>query len=142
MTQEHDIRLAYINTLLDSGYTRLLEGTENPTIGYIVGGVTKDSTMHEDETHYDFRSRYERTSRKINHYAQFKELWLTYAMRAPLYTDDDVYRLTGVGTWVHDGKIYFDLVQHFHNFDEATEQAKQRGEIAIYDCKNQKDILL
>ena len=39
MTQEHDIRLAYINTLLDSGYTRLLEGTENPTIGYIVGGV-------------------------------------------------------------------------------------------------------
>jgi hypothetical protein len=50
--------------------------------------------------------------------------------------------LTGVGTWMHEGKIYFDLVQHFHGLDEATEQAKQRGEIAIYDCKNQKDILL
>ena len=50
MTQENDIRLAYINTLLDGGYTRLLEGTENPTIGYIVGGGTEDSTkdLHTD----------------------------------------------------------------------------------------------
>jgi len=142
MRQEHDIRLAYINTLLDSGYTRLLEGTENPTIGYIVGGVTKGSTMHEDETHYDFRSRYERTSRKINHYAQFKELWCKYAEKAPLYNDYDGHRLSGVGTWIHKGKISFDLVQHFHNLDEATQQANQRKEIAIWDCKNQKEITL
>ena len=142
MTQEHAIRRAYINTLLDGGYTRLLEGTENPTIGYIVGGVTEDSTMHEDKTHPDFRSRYERTSREINHYAKFKELWCKYAEKAPLYNDYDGHRLSGVGTWIHDGKIYFDLVQHFHGLDGATEQAKERGEIAIYDCKNQKEILL
>ena len=137
MTQEHDIRLAYINTLLDGGYTRLLEGTENPTIGYIVGGVTEDSTMelHAVATNM----AYVEVGKQ---YAEFKELWCKYAYQAPLYTDDDVHRLTGVGTWIHDGKIYFDLVQHFHGLDEATQQAKQRGEIAIYDCKNQKDLLL
>ena len=135
MTLEHDIRLAYINTLLDDGYTRLLEGTENPTIGYIVGGVTEGSTMQVPTL--DFND-----SRELDSYAEFKNLWLTYAMKAPLYNDYDGHRLTGVGTWVHEGKIYFDLVQHFHGLDEATQQAKQRGEIAIYDCKSQKDILL
>ena len=131
MTQEHDIRLAYISTLLDGGYTRLLEGTENPTIGYIVGGVTKDSTM---VLHADVEVG--------EQYPEFKELWCKYAEKAPLYNDYDGHRLTGVGTWIHEGQIYFDLVQHFHGLDEATQQAKQRGEIAIYDCKNQKEILL
>ena len=131
MTQEHDIRLAYISTLLDGGYTRLLEGTENPTIGYIVGGVTKDSTM---VLHADVEVG--------EQYPEFKELWCKYAEKAPLYNDYDGHRLTGVGTWIHEGQIYFDLVQHFHGLDEATQQAKQRGEIAIYDCRNQKEILL
>ena len=48
----------------------------------------------------------------------------------------------GIGTWIHDGQIYFDIVQHIYNLDGATDIAKQRGEIAIYDCKNQKEILL
>ena len=137
MTQEHDIRLAYISTLLDGGYTRLLEGTENPTIGYIVGGVTEPTTMNLHTGKLK-----EVSVLTIAEFEEFKELWNKYAMQAPLYTDHDVHRLTGVGTWVHDGKIYFDLVQHFHGFDEATEQAKQRGEIAIYDCTKQKEILL
>ena len=145
MTQENDIRLAYINTLLDGGYTRLLEnassisfailGAENPTIGYIVGGVTKGSTM--DVPTLDFND-----SRELDSYAEFKELWCKYAEKAPLYNDYNGHRLSGVGTWIHEGKIYFDLVQHFHGIDRATQQAKLRGEIAIYDCKNQKDILL
>ena len=135
MTQEHDIRQAYISTLLDGGYTRLLEGTENPTIGYIVGGVTKGSTM--DAPTLDFND-----SRELDSYAEFKELWCKYAEKAPLYNDYDGHRLTGVGTWIHEGQIYFDLVQHFHGLDEATQQAKQRGEIAIYDCKNQKEIVI
>ena len=132
MTQEHEIRLAYISTLLDGGYTRLLEGTENPTIGYIVGGVIEDSTMPTQFRHPSEREEYEK----------FKELWCKYAMKVPLYKGYDEWGLSGVGTWIHEGKIYFDLVQHFHGLDRATEQAKQRGEIAIYDCKNQKEILL
>jgi|21_taG_2_1085346.scaffolds.fasta_scaffold02798_6 hypothetical protein len=146
MTLEHTIRGAYIDTLLDGGFTRLLDGTTNPTEGYIVGGVTEPTTMPEDEYHPDFRSRYERTSRAINHYAKFKELWEKYDVL--LDEHKDTYRMhkfvagLGIGTWIHDGQIYFDLVQHLYNLEIATREAKQRGEIAIYDCKNQKDLLL
>ena len=130
MTQENDIRLAYINTLLDSGFTRLADGTTNPTEGYIVGGVTDDSTMEQP----DFSS--------IANYPEFKKLWLRYAMKVPQYSDWDGKRAMGVGTWIHKGKIYFDLVQHFNDLDVATSVAKERHEIAIYDCTNQKEILL
>ena len=126
MTQDHTIRLAYINTVLDGGYTRLSDKTTNPTEGYIVGGVTKESKMVETFVLID------------DHYAEFKGLWRTYDMQL----DECVAPNIGVGTWVHDGAIYFDLVQHIHDLDVATKIAKERGEIAIYDCKNQKDILL
>ena len=137
MTQENDIRLAYINTLLDGGYTRLLEGTENPTIGYIVGGVTEDSTMelHAVATNM----AYVEVGKQ---YAEFKKLWHKYEMLLHQHTDGKYGAGMGIGTWVHDGKIYFDLVQHIHDLDVATKVAKERGEIAIYDCANQKEILL
>ena len=135
MTQENDIRLAYINTLLDSGFTHLIDefsfnGIINPTEGYIVGGVTDDSTMEQP----DFSS--------IANYKEFKQLWCRYAMKVPQYSDWDGKRAMGVGTWIHKGKIYFDLVQHFNDLDMAAEEAKVRGEIAIYDCANQKEITL
>jgi len=135
MTQDHTIRGAYIDTLLDGGYTRLLDGTTNPTEGYIIGGVTEPSTM------YDCVS-----PNPTVHYAQFKELWGKYDVL--LDEHKDTYRMhkfvagLGIGTWIHDGQIYFDLVQHLYNLEIATREAKQRGEIAIYDCKNQKDLLL
>ena len=137
MTQEHTIRGAYIDTLLDGGFTRLVDRTINPTEGYIVGGVTEPTTMalHAVATNM----AYVEVGKQ---YAEFKELWCKYAEKSTLYNDYDGHRLSGVGTWVHDGKIYFDLVQHFHGIDRATEVAKERGEIAIYDCKNQKDITL
>ena len=131
MTLDHHIRLAYINTLLDGGYTRLSGGTENPPEGYIVGGVTEPSTMYAEIA----RSYQPDVS---DHYAMFKKLWRTYDMQL----DECVAPNMGVGTWVHKGKIYFDLVQHIHDLDVATEIAKERGEIAIYDCANLKDITL
>jgi len=142
MTLEHNIRRAYINTLLDGGFTRLADKTINPTEGYIVGGVTEPTTMHEDKYHPDFRTTYERTSRATNHYAKFKELWNQYELQLDDYTSNLYEAGMGVGTWIHEGQIYFDLVQHLYNLDVATDIAKKRGEIAIYDCKNQKDILL
>jgi len=131
MTQDHTIRGAYIDTLLDGGYTRLLDGTTNPTEGYIIGGVTEPSTM------YDCVS-----PNPTVHYAQFKELWQKYDLQLDDYTSNLYKAGMGVGTWVHEGKIYFDLVQHMYNLDVATDIAKERGEIAVYDCANQKDILL
>ena len=118
MTLDHTIRQAYIDTLLDGGYTRLADKTINPIEGYIVGGVTEPTTM---DLHTDSHSHI------LDMYQKFKELWHKYDMQ--LY--ECVAPNIGVGTWIHEGKIYFDLVQHFHGLDRATEQAKQRGEIAI-----------
>ena len=137
MTQEHTIRGAYIDTLLDGGYTRLADGTTNPTEGYIVGGVTKESKMVETFVLMH------------DHYAEFKELWDKYEMQLDETTSLKFSHTSnlgksglGIGTWVYDGAIYFDLVQRIHSLDVATRVAKERNEIAIYDCANQKEILL
>jgi len=132
---------AYIDTLLDGGYTHLADGTINPTEGYIVGGLTEPTTM---ELHTVATSMpYVET---VKQYSEFKELWDKYQMLLDEHQDTyHMYKYAsgiGVGTWIHEGQIYFDLVQHVYNLDVATKLAKEHGEIAIYDCKNQKDILL
>ena len=139
MTLEHDIRRAYINTLLDGGYTHLADKTINPTEGYIVGGVVEPTTMANPIT--------ELALTDVNaHFEGFMKLWDKYVML--LEKHQAIYHMykyasgIGVGTWIHEGQIYFDLVQHLYNLDVATNMAKERGEIAIYDCKNQKEILL
>ena len=146
MTQDHTIRQAYISTLLDGGFTRLADKTINPTEGYIVGGLVEPTTMPEDKYHPDFNTTYERMSRATNHYAQFKKLWNKYNMLLHEHqATHHMYKYAsgiGVGTWIHEGQIYFDLVQHLYNLDVATKLAKENGEIAIYDCANQKEILL
>ena len=135
MTLEHTIRLAYINTLLDGGFTRLADKTINPTEGYIVGGVTEPTTMYAEVD----GSAYPDVN---THFKAFTKLWHKYEMLLPEYTSNLYKAGMGVGTWIHEGQIYFDLVQHLYNLDVATDIAKKRGEISIYDCKNQKDILL
>ena len=139
MTLDHTIRQAYIDTLLDGGYTRLLDRTVNPTEGYIIGGVTEPTTMElAGVSLFTFTI--------ADTYQEFKKLWEKYDVL--LDEHKDTYRMhkftagLGIGTWIHDGKIYFDLVQHLYNLEIATREAKKRGEIAIYDCKNQKDLLL
>ena len=139
MTLDHTIRLAYINTLLDSGFTRLADKTINPTEGYIVGGLVEPTTMGLPGV-----SLFTFTVAEM--YDEFKKLWNKYDML--LHEHHATYHMykyasgIGVGTWIHEGQIYFDLVQHLYNLDVATKLAKEHGEIAIYDCKNQKDILL
>ena len=132
MTLDHTIRLAYINTLLDSGFTRLADKTINPTEGYIVGGLVEPTTMYAEVDGSAYAD--------VNaHFAGFTKLWHKYEMQL----DEMPFPSgLGVGTWIHEGQIYFDLVQRIYNLDVATGVAKERGEIAIYDCKNQKEITL
>ena len=139
MTLDHTIRQAYINTLLDGGYTRLADKTINPTEGYIVGGAVEPTTMANPIT--------ELALTDVNaHFEGFKKLWHKYDLKLnesiSLLEPYHIPEAMGIGTWIHEGQIYFDLVQHIYNLDVATDIAKQRGEIAIYDCKNKKDILL
>ena len=137
MTLEHTIRGAYIDTLLDGGFTRLVDRTVNPTEGYIVGGVTEPTTM---DLHTDKLK--EVSVLTIAEFEEFKKLWHRYEMLLHQHTSGKYGGGMGMGTWIHEGQIYFDLVQHLYNLDVATDIAKKRGEIAIYDCKNQKEILL
>ena len=132
MTQEHTIRQAYINTLLDGGFTRLADKTTTPTEGYIVGGLVEPTTMYAEVDGSAYAD--------VNaHFAGFTKLWHKYEMQL----DEMPFPSgLGVGTWIHEGQIYFDLVQRIYNLDVATGVAKERGEIAIYDCENQKEILL
>ena len=138
MTQE---KKAYIDTILDGGFTRLADGTINPTEGYIVGGLTEPTTM---ELHTDKLK--EVSVLTISEFEEFKKLWDKYQMLLDEHQDTyHMYKYAsgiGVGTWIHEGQICFDLVQHLYNLDVATRVARERGEIAIWDCKNQKDITL
>ena len=138
MTQE---KRAYIETIQYGGFTQLSDGTINPTEGYIVGGLVEPTTM---DLHTDKLK--ELSVLTTSEFEEFKQLWDKYHML--LDEHQNTYRMykyasgIGVGTWIHEGQIYFDLVQHLYNLDVATRIAKEHGEIAIYDCKNQKDILL
>ena len=129
LLKEYEKRIPYINTLIDGGYTHLADGTTNPTEGYIVGGLTEPTTMYSEVD----GSAYPDTEA---HFKAFKKLWDKYHML--LDEHQNTYRMykyasgIGVGTWIHEGQIYFDLVQHLYNLDVATKLAKEHGEIAIY----------
>lgn len=45
-----------------------------------------------------------------------------------------------LGTWTDKGKLYIDKTEHIKDLDEAIGRAKARGEIAIWDIKNKKEI--
>jgi hypothetical protein len=47
-----------------------------------------------------------------------------------------------VGWWLDNGDIYIEVSQHFTRQFEAEREGRKRGEIAIYDVKNGKDIIL
>ena len=111
----------------------LADGTINPTEGYIVGGVTEPTTMKLDAVATSIAYR------DAMQYAEFKELWTKYEMQL---NEKPFPSGLGIGTWIHDDKIYFDLVQRIYNLDVATRVARERGEIAIWDCENQKEITL
>ena len=134
MTQE---KKAYIDTLLDGGFTRLADGTINPTEGYIVGGVVEPTTM---DLHTDKLK--EVSVLTVAEFEEFRELWDKYdtLLHERVASADGAG--IGIGTWCYQGQIHFDLVNNIQDLNIATSMAKRRGEIAIYDCKNQKEILL
>jgi hypothetical protein len=143
LLKEYEKRIPYINTLLDGGFTRLADGTTNPTEGYIVGGVTEPTTMDLDTVATSIAYR------DAMQYAEFKKLWDKYEMQLDETTSLKFSHTSnldksglGVGTWCYQGQIHFDLVQRIHSLEVATRVAKERGEVAIYDCKNKKEILL
>jgi len=53
-----------------------------------------------------------------------------------------VYQTECVGTWIHDGKIYFDVVRIYDDKEAALNIARINDEIAIYDLSTKESINL
>jgi hypothetical protein len=47
-----------------------------------------------------------------------------------------------IGTWVEDGQIVFDLCNILDDMKDALELAAKRGERAIYDLEEQREIFV
>ena len=68
------------------------------------------------------------------------------------YTKDDIYKILGkydieqdniyVGYWEHKGKTYWDINIHSTDFHDAFRTAIHNKEIAIWDCQNEKEIIV
>jgi len=115
-------RLAYGSTLMDGGYT-LWEDDTPRYKGFVVGGIAHESKC------------------KRTDYAQFAKLFEDY--RDILRTDPrNIGKLTGLGTWHEDDKIYFDIVQLCDTREEAVKWCKFYGEKAYFDIVAQKSIYL
>jgi len=120
MNRLEKIRLAYGSTLMDGGYT-LWKDEKTRLSGYVVGGVcTEANCLAEAST-------------------RFAELFDIYLHKLDIRNE---YRTLGIGTWVDEGKIFFDIVQHVKDEQDAVAMCIERGEKAYFDILAQKSIYI
>ena len=128
---KHELtRLAYGSTLMDGGYT-LWKDEQTRLSGYVVGGVCTEADCITVAT------------------ARFTELFDIYLHKLDVRNE---YRTLGIGTWVEDiyqdrienstRRVYFDIVQHVDNEQDAIDMCIERGEKAYFDILAQKSIYI
>ena len=118
---KHELtRLAYGSTLMDGGYT-LWKDEETRLKGYVVGGVCTEADCLVEAT------------------TRFAELFDIYLHKLDIRNP---YRTLGIGTWVEEGRVYFDIVQHVKDEQDAIDMCIERGEKAYFDILNQKSVYL
>lgn len=105
--------LIFERTMQEGGIT-LLGGREfTPKTGFIVGGVTPTIIVDADKDA------------------------MVRAICTHMVNDHPM-----VGTWLNDGKIHVDAVEWIEDRERALEVAKERGEIAIWDCAETKEVFV
>ena len=118
---KHELtRLAYGSTLMDGGYT-LWKDEQTRLSGYVVGGVCTEADCLTGAT------------------ARFAELFSLYLHKMDIRNE---YRALGIGTWVDEGRIYFDIVEYVENEQDAVAMCIERGEKAYFDILAQKSIYI
>jgi len=128
---KHELtRLAYGSTLMDGGYT-LWKDEKTRLSGYVVGGVCTEADCLTEAT------------------TRFAELFDIYLHKLDVRNE---YRTLGIGTWVEDiyqdrienstRRVYFDIVQHVDNEQDAIDMCIERGEKAYFDILRQKSIYI
>jgi len=91
-----------------------------PKYGYVVGGIVPEKSCDMDNESA-FKHTYNR---------------LVYQAELALERESVVV----IGTWVEDGKIVFDLCNVIDDEQEALALAAKRGERAIFDLEEQREI--
>ena len=118
---KHELtRLAYGSTLMDGGYT-LWKDEQTRLSGYVVGGVCTEADCLTEAT------------------TRFAELFDIYLHKLDVRNE---YRTLGIGTWVDEGRIYFDIVEYVENEQDAVAMCIERDEKAYFDILNQKSVYI
>ena len=116
---------AYGSTMLTGGSSiGVMDNGEHyvPKYGFVVGGIVPEKSCDMDNRE-DFRNWY-------NHFHLQAEVELERELAVI------------IGTWVEDGKIVFDLCNVLDDEQEALALAAKRGERAIYDLEEQREIFV
>ena len=126
ITFDEAMCFAYGSTMLLGGSSiGIMDNGEHyvPKYGYVVGGIVPEKSIEMDnEVH--FKHMYNR---------------LYYQAGLALERESAVV----IGTWVEDGsKIVFDLCNVIDDLKEALELAAKRGERAIFDLEEQREIFV
>jgi hypothetical protein len=102
-------------TIAHDGSTRNMAG-DKPSRGFMVGGNTTSKVMD--------RAAFSAWS--VAHYVRDHETELSYG----LY----------VGTWTHSHMVWMDVSDNIMTMREALNVARDRGELAVWDVVNGKEI--
>lgn len=49
---------------------------------------------------------------------------------------------SAIGGWVHEGRIYIDPVETYNSRETAEEYGRNRGQVAIYDLRDNQEVML
>ena len=116
---------AYGSTMLTGGSSiGIMDNRELyvPKRGYVVGGIVPEKSCDMDNE------------------SAFKHTYNRLFYQAELALERELAMV--IGTWVEDGKIVFDLCNVIDDMKSALKLAAKRGERAIYDLEEQREIFV
>ena len=118
--------LNVFNRIVENGGAtyNLYTGELNPDNGYMVAQKGFEKVFAFDSNPNAF-------SEQIKSYLT-KDIMDQISNRIDLY----------LGFWLHEGKIYFDIVERIDSLETALTEGKRNGQKAIYDAANKKEIFL
>ena len=117
------------NTIENGGSSTSFKTFKSPTSGYMVGGLHHEFALPmEDDPNRNF--------------FRFSDAFSWYmTLCHEVIADSDLSEVF-IGTWVEGHFIVFDVSARFDSLEEAMEVAKSKGERAIYDVAEGKEIKL
>ena len=116
---------AYGSTMLTGGSSiGVMDNGEHyvPKYGYVVGGIVPEKSCDMDNE------------------SAFKHTYNRFYYQAGLALERE--SAVVIGTWVEDSKIVFDLCNVLDDMKSALELASKRGERAIFDLEEQREIFV